>query len=605
MVLGSFKCLLSYCIPFHMVCDHIFDCPDMEDEHHCDTLSTSGLLYCRYDHIYVHQRYICDGVIHCLLSQDDEALCETFHCPDFCICRGYAILCDDPRAHLTSEDIPTSVTALYLHKGNHEGLQNVMFKSNLIVLDIANSQLYNQVRTLPELFSKDKVRLRILDMSNSSLQYLKSGLFQSLHNLEHYNIQHNIIRYIPPHCFNGLSKLMSLNLYDLNIEKLNKLAFYGLHSVVILNLSSNSIKSLNRALFQPLRKLKMVDIKGNPFQSLELNLFAYAPAWIIVISTDNIQCCYMRTATQACIYEKSMVQTGCGSLLTTLMLVLYICGIVFIIFTTITSVIFQLKIAVRNAQVPLIISLSLNDLFSVIVLMYYIVINTMYSHNYSLWHPHITNSAVCKLIGGMILMIELFPKVMHVLMTAIYYRVTVHALETAPYSILRMVFYIIGGWVLVCTGSMIWSSFSLNYTWIVCVPFNKHVFAKTSILITSLILYVISHLLLLLFGVIGSTRMITYIQKSERRLGIIASRQLMSVTKRIVFINGLNVLLYVFEISTIACHLSLENIRHHIFATLLFLILVLRALINFILYTWQFVNLSQILQYVSNCVFQH
>ena len=442
-------------VSVHMVCDHIFDCPDMEDEHHCDTLSTSGLLYCRYDHIYVHQRYICDGVIHCLLSQDDEALCETFHCPEFCICRVYAILCDDPRAHLTSEDIPTSVTALYLHKGNHEGLQNVMFRSNLIVLDIANSQLYNQVRTLPELFSKDNVRLRILDLSNSSIQLQKDGMFRSLHKLEYFNVQRNFIWYIPADCFNGLYRLILLDLSDLHIARLNMRAFVELHSVIVLNLNNNNIKSLSRKMFQPLQNLKIVYLKDNPFQSLELNLFGLASAWIIAFPTDNIQCSYMRTATQPCIYDKSMIQTGCGPLLTSLVLVFYICGIISIVFATGVSVYVQLKSAVRNAQVPLIITLSLHDLFSVIVLMYFIVINTVYSHNYSLRHSHITRNTECKVVGAVFLMMQLFPKVIQVLLAAIYYRVTKHALEKAPYSISRMVFYIILGWILVCTCSMI------------------------------------------------------------------------------------------------------------------------------------------------------
>ena len=35
----SFKCNASYCIPVHMVCDMILDCPDGEDESQCDNLT--------------------------------------------------------------------------------------------------------------------------------------------------------------------------------------------------------------------------------------------------------------------------------------------------------------------------------------------------------------------------------------------------------------------------------------------------------------------------------------------------------------------------------------------------------------------------------------
>ena len=35
----SYKCNNSYCIPIHMVCDQVLDCPDGEDEEQCDDLT--------------------------------------------------------------------------------------------------------------------------------------------------------------------------------------------------------------------------------------------------------------------------------------------------------------------------------------------------------------------------------------------------------------------------------------------------------------------------------------------------------------------------------------------------------------------------------------
>ena len=48
----AFKCHGSYCIPVHMVCDMIADCPDDEDEHECDVMVTKGML--RYHSISVN-----------------------------------------------------------------------------------------------------------------------------------------------------------------------------------------------------------------------------------------------------------------------------------------------------------------------------------------------------------------------------------------------------------------------------------------------------------------------------------------------------------------------------------------------------------------------
>ena len=76
-----------------MVCDGVNDCPDSEDELFCDNLNTRGLLHCRGDDIYVHPRHVCDEVLHCLMSYDDELICESFQCPVGCHCRGYAVIC--------------------------------------------------------------------------------------------------------------------------------------------------------------------------------------------------------------------------------------------------------------------------------------------------------------------------------------------------------------------------------------------------------------------------------------------------------------------------------------------------------------------------------
>ena len=46
----AFKCNGSYCIPVHMVCDTILDCPDGEDEAGCDELVVRGMF--RYGYTY-------------------------------------------------------------------------------------------------------------------------------------------------------------------------------------------------------------------------------------------------------------------------------------------------------------------------------------------------------------------------------------------------------------------------------------------------------------------------------------------------------------------------------------------------------------------------
>ena len=47
-----YKCRHSYCIPLHMVCDDVEDCPDGGDEKGCSVpTKVYGLLKCRNDNV--------------------------------------------------------------------------------------------------------------------------------------------------------------------------------------------------------------------------------------------------------------------------------------------------------------------------------------------------------------------------------------------------------------------------------------------------------------------------------------------------------------------------------------------------------------------------
>ena len=47
-----YKCRESYCIPLHMVCDDVPDCPEGEDEQGCSNpTKVIGLLKCRGDQV--------------------------------------------------------------------------------------------------------------------------------------------------------------------------------------------------------------------------------------------------------------------------------------------------------------------------------------------------------------------------------------------------------------------------------------------------------------------------------------------------------------------------------------------------------------------------
>ena len=302
-----------------LVCDHVLDCPEMNDEEYCRTLSTPVLLYCRYDQIYIHQRFVCDGVIHCLLSQDDEALCLPFHCPRYCICRDYSIYCNHKETTLHSNDIPAAVNALYLHKGSYRNIFQTKFSTNhLIVFDIANSQIFRTNGTAPRWLFRTMLNVRVVNLTNTSLQRLERDLFAGLTNVEHFNIQDNKINQLGDNCFHGLRNVPLLNLHNLSVQIVYKYAFVGLQSLTVLNLSSNHIYTLTQEMFFGLGSLETIDIRNNMLRSMDMNLFVFAPPLTNIMTTDNIHCCYIRSTIHTCTYDIESRQSNCKQLLTSL-----------------------------------------------------------------------------------------------------------------------------------------------------------------------------------------------------------------------------------------------------------------------------------------------
>jgi len=75
------------------VCDKVSDCPNHEDESGCDSIHCPGLLKCKGDNVCVHPTNICNGIVDCKVSGDDEALCSMPPCPVGCVCHGLATQC--------------------------------------------------------------------------------------------------------------------------------------------------------------------------------------------------------------------------------------------------------------------------------------------------------------------------------------------------------------------------------------------------------------------------------------------------------------------------------------------------------------------------------
>ena len=272
-----FKCILNYCIAVHMICDHVSDCPDGEDEEACDNIFCAGLLRCRSDDICVHPVDICDGVLHCPSSGDDESVCGVLSCPVQCECRGKAVQCQG-QANLGL--LSKQTTAAILRAT--EIMSSCPFHSfkQMVYLEISNCTFVDNALYGNTLAGLKK--LLQLKLAGNSIKYIFPNAFASMVLLVYIDLQHNQIKTIGRLTFNNLHLLHNLNLSYFQLTDLQKFSFSGLGSLQHLNLSFNLLQTLKTSTFFGLEKIRSIDLRFNLIQHIERDTFLSLKSNVII-----------------------------------------------------------------------------------------------------------------------------------------------------------------------------------------------------------------------------------------------------------------------------------------------------------------------------------
>ena len=286
-----YKCPGTYCIPTRMLCDQSPDCPNKEDEQDChDKLVCPGLLRCHEENICVHPDEICDGILHCLMTGDDEMFCEITECPENCFCRGSSAKCNgdsDNTYRLTS---PINLRMLIMYRFKLQ--RNAQYREmGLIYIHIENC-IFSKNMISSLLFSKSH-QLRFLYLIRSHIVYIQSHSFRKLALLDVLEIKEHQIQVLVNLIFTGLQMLPSLDLSQLSISFVHSKAFSGLTNVKYLNMSLNPIIELQDFLFSTLHHLQSVDLRHTNLLFIEeLSLFSPSPS-VIMYFDKPVYCCYL------------------------------------------------------------------------------------------------------------------------------------------------------------------------------------------------------------------------------------------------------------------------------------------------------------------------
>ena len=248
--LGYFKCPLSYCIPFDLVCNSNWDCPGGHDEHKCLSHSCVHLFRCKNQNKCLHFAKVCDESKDCIYG-DDELLCVSGYslsCPLQCVCFVQSIVCEYLN-HFKYQKIWGFIKYFKCYKCTLK-ISDIPFSSlvNIKFLDIKN-HFSKHICINKEANNSIFLFLRKLDMSFNKITIMQSSCLESLQSLKILYLQVNRIVCVRDKAFNKLRSLKILDLSYNKITKLTKQIFHGLHSVTVIILTANLITSINADTF--------------------------------------------------------------------------------------------------------------------------------------------------------------------------------------------------------------------------------------------------------------------------------------------------------------------------------------------------------------------
>ena len=141
--------------------------------------------------------------------------------------------------------------------------------TSLDYLDLSDSQL----TTLPSGVFLDLWNLQTLQLNRVQITALPSGVFQGLGNLRELSLEGNPFTTLPGGVFEGLVNLSSLRLSDNKLTTLQVGVFAGLVSLGELHLDRNPLSALPTGVFEGLISLYWLSLTGTPLTNLPAGVF--------------------------------------------------------------------------------------------------------------------------------------------------------------------------------------------------------------------------------------------------------------------------------------------------------------------------------------------
>ncbi len=392
---SRYKCITSYCIPFHYICNGRLDCPGGEDEDNCAELKCQGLLRCRHDNVCVHPHQILDNITDCPISADDESLVHAAKCPAQCQCLGNAITCTGVDAGVLKQTSKFIKKIVFAQK---KGLENIGLNfAELLFLDISNNSLRS--KSLPKINS---LKLQSLSLTFNGIELLTRDFLVGpvLHTLE---LQMNPLHTIAPASFSRLPNLKTLNLSGCRLTSVSKYTFKGLEALQDLDLSYNPLDDFQADGFSGIKaSLCNLVLRGQAGTEWLLKSVNTLPN-LCSIYVDTSRMCHYPPKRVACHFTHSR-KGRCCTLVESMVLQIFVCLIISVLLGfNIVALLYWCKCKAKQIAKILMTVSNLCGLVWPLYLIYVMYLQRHYGDFFFLYEDSVIRSLHCKLVGVLFL----------------------------------------------------------------------------------------------------------------------------------------------------------------------------------------------------------
>ena len=589
---NHYKCFESYCIPLHLVCDGVEDCPTGQDEEHCGEFSCHGYFQCKATHLCLHLNYLCDGVVDCPVHRDDEQFCDSFQCPKDCDCIGFTVACIKVTKfslHYISKYKNRKAIILASNSATiHSAITQFSYFPWLLVLNLTGAQFVQNL--YPEAFIH-MPQLRILDLTNIRIVLDKGSKFRYMNSLKHLYLIRSRTSTLYLNTFQ-LPSLTSLHLQYSKLHFIENEVFCFQNNLRIINLSFNEIEHISVKTFECLKGLHILDIRNNKLTTIQESALDYIS--IVLFSGHITICCYLSSTSSCVVGEKTIssitILNECQSILSHHVFIKVIYVFMGLITTTV-SLIFIIKLlSNRRSNIKVrkfILNIAICDTFNGIYI-FSVFVCDIINELFAYW------VAQRKNVLDLLLYLSVVPRISmmvtrfeHLLLTVGMYVATCHVFSDfdAYIRVARVI-----SW-LVCVSYAVIEIFILRHVGsrrsVMWQPYHETDYSTVDII--SILALTGYELIVCIVNIFICTHIYKSVKRNEKRIQSKRIQKHQIVAKRLICLTLGRVLLTIFSLLIIVLlrfHLSLAIVVKEM---LISFIVPSSTLINFVTfynYVW-------------------